>query len=413
MNSNSDKSLFLKSLLTLATFYLSVGIALYFLEYFLSNIKIFSESNFLNWDAMHYNTIREHGYHTGMVAFFPLFSFIWQWLHLSAITVSIFNGGIYIVSFAWLASVFQIQKRNLIFLASIPSMIFMFLPYSEAIFFLTSTIFLVGLKKNNFHLLILGIALSGITRPVATIFIPAIFTMHYFTMKNTQKTFFHSFWMVFACAGSTMLVFALQYYQTGEWFSFSHVQKEWGNYLRLPVFPLTSWAGGFIVRLDATAFFFGIAAAVWLGILLMKKINFKNSIDFDKALVFSLCFLFFLSIILLFTRGGVLNSLNRYIFCSAFIIVAIHNLMQKPIFNKQNALLLIFFSSLFWLLFASYVHIQTVVKFEFLSLYLLLILVSTAENQNLKKIGYFLVLTGNTIFFFIFFHRFLSGEWVG
>ena len=234
--------------------------------------------------------------------------------------------------------------------------------------------------------------------------------MHYFMRDNSKQKLLQSFWMIVACVGSMLIVFTLQYFQTGEWLSFIHVQKDWGNYLRLPAFPLNSWAGGFIVRLDAIAFFFGIGAAVALGYILFHKSKIKN--NFENTLVFSLCYLSILSFIILFTRGGILNSLNRYLFCSAFFILVLHSLFQNLAFNKKNVLILFFTSGIFWLLFASYVHIQTVLKFEFLSLYLILLLAANAENKFWKNTGYYAVFAGNIIFMLIFMHRFLNGTWV-
>ena len=362
---------------------------------------------------MHYNTIRENQYYTGMVAFFPLFPYLWKLSHLGPVGISLLNGLIYISALAWLSTIFNFTKRNLLLLASVPSLVFMFLPFSEPVFFLASTIVLAGLKKNNTALILSGLVLSGLARPVATIFIPAIMFIHYYTGDNSAKSIRRSLLMIAACAGSMLFVFLIQYFQTGEWFSFIHVQKDWGNYLRLPVFPLNSWAGGFIVRLDAIAFFFGIAAACFLIYLLIHKTKPGSVPLTDKAILFSLCYLAFLSFVILCTRGGIMNSLNRYIFCAAFFMVSINGLFQQQLFNWKNTLILFLVSGLCWLLFASYVHIQTVLKFEFLSLYLVLVLASTAENKVVKNTGYYSVFTCNIIFMMIFFHRFLTGAWVG
>ncbi|MCX6275197.1 MAG: hypothetical protein NTV09_08320 [Bacteroidetes bacterium] len=388
---------FTKSFLLLFAFYAACFAIFCVTANALIDASILSEKNFLNWDAMHYNTIHRDGYYTGMVAFFPLFPYIWKLTQLGSIGIGLLNGFIYMLSFAWLAAVFNIHSRRLLLLASTPVLIFMFLPFSEAVFFLTSTILLTGLKKNNYLLIISGILLSGLTRPVATVFIPAFFILHWMIGDNSKKTMLQSVGMVLVCAGSMFLVFLLQYYQTGEWFSFIHVQKDWGNYLRLPVFPLNSWAGGFIVRLDAMAFIFGIGAAVYLASLIIGRLRSAGDHKSLTPFLFSLCYVSILTIVILFTRGGILNS---------------HILNQK-FFSRKNVIMVFFFSSIFWLLFASYVHIQTLLKFEFLSLYLFLLFISTAENKLLKNTGYFSVLTFNVVFMIIFSQRFLTGEWVG
>jgi hypothetical protein len=407
----AGKRNFQSSFVLLLFFYASLLVIFYTGEKLFFNGLIFSEENFLNWDAMHYNTIRQNGYSTGMVAFFPLFPFMWKWTFLGPGGISVLNGLIYISSFAWLATIFQIDSRKLLLIASVPGIIFMFLPFSEAVFFLASTILLAGLKRNNFAMAAAGIVLSGLARPVATIFIPAILAWHFLSTDGSGKALVKTLSLTAICIASLAIVFTAQYFQTGDWLAFLRVQKEWGNYLRLPVFPLTSWAGGFILRLDALALFFGISAFFALIFFLIKKQKYR--ISTDGALIFSLCYLAFLSITILLTRGGVLNSLNRYLFCSAFFFVAMHKLFSFQLFAKKNALILFLVSGIFWLLFASYVHIQTILKFELLSLYLVLLLAITAEKKMIRDAAYYSALTCNIVFMLIFFHRFLSGEWVG
>ena len=385
----------------------------YFLENIFFSTNIFSEKNLLNWDAQHYDTIRREGYHTGMVAFFPLFPFIWKMVHISSTGMSILNGLIYISSFAWLAAVYKIERLQLILLASIPSLVFMFLPFSEAVFFSASAMVITGFQKRKMSLIVAGLFLAGLTRPVSAVFIPALIAVYYLSGDRTKKSLLQYLLMIGACLVSMLFVFMLQYFQTGDWLAFIRVQKDWGNYLRIPELPLNSWAGGFIVRLDALAFFLGIAAAVFIGKSVIDKINRKDIIQADQPVLFSLCYLAVLSLTILATRGGVLNSLNRYLFCSAFFIIAVHWFLQKKYFSGSRLIWLIILSSAFWLLFASYVHIQNVLKFEFLSLYLILLFIVTSENRTMKNIGYYSLITLNLVFFMIFFHRFLNGEWVG
>ena len=81
--------------------------------------------------------------------------------------------------------------------------------------------------------------------------------------------------------------------------------------------------------------------------------------------------------------------------------------------KNKIALLLFISSGLFWLLFGSYVHIQTVLKFEFLTLYLILLTGVTSGKILIRNFSYFSLLACNIVFMFIFYHRFLSGSWVG
>ena len=371
-----------------------------------------SENSFLHWDAMHYQTIRDHGYGTGMVAFFPLFPLLWKLSFAGSIGISILNGLIYITSFSWLASIFNIDQKRVLLLASTPSLIFMFLPFSEAVFFLSCTILLAGLVKKQTFMMITGILLAGLTRPVATVFIPSLLLMYFLQKGNLKNEIQLLLKLSGVCIAVFILLLFIQYLQTGEWFIFFKVQRNWENYLRLPEFPLSSWAGGLIVRLDALAFFAGIAAGFYILYLLYRKL--KSGIqETNPALLFSLCYLSFMALIVLFTRGGVLNSLNRYIFCTAFFIVALHELLNSKGFSGKTVLLIFLSTGIFWLLFGSYVHIQTILKFMLISLYLVLLFCITAENRFLRNTGYFGVITCNIFFMLMFFNRFLTGEWVG
>jgi hypothetical protein len=403
---------FIKSFLLLLLFY--SGCFLFFLALRIINASVFfpDEKSFLNWDAMHYLIIRDHGYKTGMVAFFPLFPLLWKITLTGSIGISILNGFIFLFSFSWLAGVFEIAPRRLLLLASVPSFIFMFLPLSESLFFLTCTIFLAGLKNKNQSLQFLGLILAGLTRPVATVFIPAFIILHYLSEGNSKSDLMRTVKMIVASVAVLLLVFIIQYLQTGEWFSFFRVQKDWGNYFRLPLFPLNSWAGGFILRLDAIAFFTGTCAGILLLYFIIRKIKSGQSSK-DDSFVFSICYLSLMIAIVLFTRGGILNSLNRYIFCTAFFTIALNAVLTLKIFNGKNLLILFLTSGIFWLLFGSYVHIQTLLKFMLLTLYLVMLFCITTENRFWKNVSYYGVLTTNIIFMAIFFERFLSGEWVG
>jgi len=409
---SSRSNNFFRNFLLLLFFYCGIFLLALCIEAYTSNTKAFSEVNLLNWDAGHYFAVMQGGYHDENVAFFPLFPFFWKIIHASIAAMSIINGLIFIASLSWLAEEFNFRKRNLLLVASIPSLIFMFLPFSEALFFFTGVIILIGLEKKNTMMLLTGLLLAGISRPVATVFIPAILITEYVEVKGKFKNFKPVIFQLIFCLLGLLLVFTLQYWQTGRWFSFFEYQKNWNNYLRLPHFPLSSWAGGYIVRLDAIAFFFGVAALA-ITVYIIAKAR-KPGDEYSKPLVFSLSFLALLMCIVLFTKGGTFNSFNRYLFASPFFLFALNNFLEKIIFRWKNFLLLFIFSSATWLLFASYVHIQTVLKFETLSIYLCsLLLCVQSVNKKIGIAALIAIVSANIFFFIDFLHRFLSGEWVG
>jgi len=409
----SSSNNFFHKLLLLLSFYCGIFLLLLVAEAYLSNLQVFSEINLLNWDAAHYFEIVHEGYKNENVAFFPLFPFFWKFIHASVAGISILNGLMYIFSMAWLAEAFNFKNKNLLLLSSIPSLIFMFLPFSEAIFFIAASILLIGLKKDNHALVYSGLILASMARPVATIFIPAILVTSYLCRGEKPVILKKTILQLIFCVMGLFLVFILQFYETGKWFTFFEYQKNWNNYLRLPVIPLSSWSGGYIVRLDAMAFFFGLAAIAWLVYFIIKST--KSSIGaYDKPLIFSLCYLAFLTCTILFTKGGSFNSFNRYLFVSPFLIFALNRFLETQSFNWKNLVIVFISSSVIWLLFASYVHIQYFLKFELLSVYLCLLFLCTHTlNKRMSSMGFVAVALINIYFLITFMNRFLSGEWVG
>ena len=409
----SKRNYFLKSVALLSLLYLSYFLIFVLVEYLFFSLNILSEENFLNWDAGHYYTIMKDGYRTGMLAFFPLFSFMWHFLNLNVYSINILNGAIYIVSFAWLASEYRISIRNLILLASIPSMIFMFLPFSESIFFFSTAMVLVGYNKNNLWLTAIGVFLAGLCRPVASIFIPAIILAEYLSIGNLKASFKKNSLLILLSLTSIFMVFFLQYWQTGEWFVFFKVQKGWDNYFRIPSLPLSSWSGGLMTRVDAISLFVGVVALVILINLIIKRTKSKRITLYNNAAIFSVSYLAILSVIVLFTKGGVFNSFNRYLFATTFAVLFLNEQLKREVFGWRNVAILFFITTCFWFLFASYVHIQAFLKFEILSAYVILFLLASSHHKTIQQLAFITLFMTNSFFVLLFFHRFLSSQWIG
>jgi hypothetical protein len=97
---------------------------------------LFDKINFLNWDANHYNFIKEKGYQDFRLAFFPLFPIIWRFLDVGVYAIILINSLIFFTSFYILIKHLEIKGvKEILMYLSIPSFIFFYLPYSESIFF--------------------------------------------------------------------------------------------------------------------------------------------------------------------------------------------------------------------------------------------------------------------------------------
>jgi hypothetical protein len=374
---------------------------------------LLNSQNFLNADAGHYSWIRINGYEGFRVAFFPLFPLIWKTLSVGIYGIVIFNAVLFLFSFYLLIRALKATPWETVLYLSIPGFIFFYFPFSESVFFAASTILLIGLMGRKVHFILIGLLLSTLARPAFAIFIPALVITEFFGEKIIRQTFIRLMLYLAVILAGICIVGLVQYIYTGEWFRFFSVQEEWGNKLQVPKLPLTSWAGGLIVRLDGAALLFGVTAGIVLLLWIFKFRIFKM-MDIPKEVVFSLAYLAGISISVLLFRGGCLFSLNRFVFAVPFIIVAVNFLKKQDIrLNYRNLLtgfLLIF---IFFLLFGSYNHIQNLLNFMLLSLYLSLILVIKSRNDKVSRYA-MILLTGINIFFQIFFYiRFLNGGWIG
>lgn len=414
MSGNHDLKLFFKNLTFLTLFYFGAFVLLQiFSYYFLNGRWLLNVDSFLNADAEHYYYISQRGYEGFRFAFFPLFPLLWKLIGVGIFPIVLLNTLLFLICFSAITSLFKIEnKTELILLASFPCFIFMFIAYTEALFFLFSTMLLLGLKKNNPGLVCFGIFFCGLTRPTAAVFIPAIILTIYFGSQPVREKISKGFlYSLFALLGLGAAII-IQRLMADEWLSFFEVQKGWGNELRIPKLPFTSWAGGKIVRLDASALLVGFFAAAFLVKTLAAKLNGKHRTIPPEA-VFSISYLAGVSILILLFRGGSFFSLNRFVFATAFFIVAFMYFLSSYSFSYKEVGIFIVISAIFWLLFASYVHIQYLLKFFVLSLYLAMYFLLNNKNIKLKRVVTFGIIIINSILLMYFYYRYLTNEWVG
>ncbi len=374
--------------------------------------ELLNSSNFLFWDAEHYQWIKEKGYEGYRIAFFPLFPLIWRWLSVGVYGIVVVNGIVFLSAFYLMAKDLKLSVTEILVYLSIPGFIFFFLPFSESFFFLISAVLLYGLKYNKVYFVCAALLLSAMSRPAFTIFIPAILITE--LLSSNRTNLLQRLGLYLACFSAGILfVGIVQYMDTGEWFRFFAVQKGWGNALQWPKLPLTSWAGGFVVRLDGVAFFVGILAGAFLTAVLLK-LKFIRNITVPAEVIFSLAYLGGITLSVLIFRGGSLFSLNRFIFATPFIVVVFDFWIKQAFYPGRKQLLYIFGGILlFWLLFGSYVHIQAFLKFLLLTLYVFLLFVMKSDQPVLRKTATGLLILVNLIFQVILYVRFLNGGWVG
>ncbi|MEW6469539.1 MAG: hypothetical protein AB1458_11470 [Bacteroidota bacterium] len=366
-------------------------------------------SSLLNWDAQHYLKIAEHGYEDIYTsAFFPLFPLIWKLSALGPVGISILNGLLFMVSLAFAGAVWGWTTRLLLLSASVPSLIFMFLPYSEAVFFIASLAVLAGYHKNNTPLLCLGFMLCGMARPVTTVLIPAIIITELCSAGLTRPSFARMLLPVMFSLAGMAIALTYQYAFTGSFTSFFEAQKAWGNNPGWPEFPLTSWGGDKIVRLDGTALLAGfVAGLAFLFLCIKGRIR-----TLPREVLFSILYLSGIALLIFLIRGGSLFSLNRFVFATPFFLMALYYLVLRNEFSLKQVFIFFFMTFLFWLMLGSYKHIQVLGWFALTSGFLSLFLLIGSGRPALSRAAFILCLALNSGLQVYFFYRFLNGQWV-
>lgn len=373
---------------------------------------LLKSEHFLNWDAEHYEFIKQNGFESYRVAFFPLFPLIWKFLALGTYGAVLLNSIVFLMTFYLIVRKLKIKNSlEIVLYLTIPSFIFFYLPYSESIFFLCSTAILFGIKDKKYYLIYIGLFFAILARPAFSVFIPALIITEFFSEFRTKTWLRISIYIGISLVG-VLLVSFIQFLDTGEWFKFFEAQKHWGNFLQIPRLPLTSWAGGFIVRLDGFAFLIGIISGGFLLGLIFKLKQFRNTI-IPSEVIFSLAYLGGITLIVLLFRGGSLFSLNRFIFATPFIIVAFNFWLKSDFCITKKQLFSIFgLIFVFWLLFGSYVHIQLMLKYLLVTFYAILIFAMKSEIQFIRKWSLIALIFLGFTFQVVLFIRFLNGNWV-
>lgn len=332
--------------------YLVLFLLLYSLLHFWGfYILVPDKNNILSWDAVWYDSIRTKGYEynpnmTSNSGFFPLFPYVWRVLHLNSLGISVFNFLLFFISMGLLYRFFRFQISKLLIYISLPTGIFFFLPYSEALFFFFTAIFLIGLKENNQKLVLWGLLLASLTRATAMFFIPSIIIME--ILRSNSFLDRRGLKNILLYSGASLLglllVILFQYWQTHEWFAFAKQQVQfWKHSFNIPGFPLISHRGEITLWLDGFAFFAGICSTFVLVIACFTKIVLKVKKDFfqNRAFWFSAGYILMVTVYSLFFNPKYLNaqtsidSMNRYIFATSFFCVFFISALSYFPFNVK------------------------------------------------------------------------------
>ncbi len=377
----------------------------------LSVIPRVTLSSLIQFDAVHYEGIMEHGYRDESPAFFPLFPAMWRAVGGGGLTIAIFNLICYLVGSWALIREFEPSRWTILTFTTLPTLFFLFLPYSEATFYMGGCAMLIGANRSKWWIVLGALFWCTLARPAFTALLPAVLLMFAFGERPLWEKFKFGVLALITSGIGLFAVMAIQHHDTGSWFGFYEAQASYGNTIKFPELPLSSWGGGAVVKLDASALLFGLLCGV--GILANVRRSIFRRVQPRLPLLLSLTYLFVVSMIALFLRNGELYSLNRFVYATPFAFVALHFYERSRFeltIGKWGVVFLVIL--IFTLLFGSFVHIRTFSLFAAASLFITMTLAASSTAQYARR--YLLLLSwiiGLALQTF-FLSRYLLGEWV-
>ncbi|WP_306642679.1 hypothetical protein [Sanyastnella coralliicola] len=356
----------------------------------------------LDWyDSMHYGRIAEQGYSDPLDnAFFPGFPYVWKALGANH-WIALVNLFLWVSSLVILQRRLELHRSVLILSILVPSAVFFGVPYSESLFFAACTFIAIGVNEDRRSLSLLGVFAASIIRPTAAILIPAIFIARWAGGDKGSRAFARTFQEGLISLAALFFVFYFQYRNGGEWLGFFSAQAAWGNDLSWPSLPFSTWGGDIIMLLDGAALFIGLAALVTLA-------RNWTSAQLNQAHYFGLAGLAVTSFIIVATRGGELFSLNRFVFATVFIPLAL-DAWKRLSFNRREIMIFAGTWLVFSLCIGSYLHLHAFLAAIMTGL-LVFIAWWSMHYRNIRTAAW--VIFGLIqLYFVVFFY--LEGDWIG
>lgn len=405
----------------LITGYFCVVLALFLL--YATSIKSTSfESNVLyNFDAEHYNEIKNNGYtnFSGLNgderAFFPLFPLIWKYSHLSHIGISIFNFVLYCFSQSLLFATLNVTKKQLFVLTSFPSLMFMMLPYSESLFYLGSVMLIMGLIKKNQALLLFAFFFISMVRPAYTILLPAYILTTLLTERQTKTILIKSLSATIAVFIGVGIVALLQFSDSGEWLGFIKAQQgaPWFNTLKLPSLPYRSWAQFPPMPIDALAFTISVCCLlIVLKPLYDKLVNTRLS-KVDATHLISMFYILGIGLAVYFFRGGSFHSLNRFVFCTVFIQLFLLFLWNSThMLSNQYLYIVLCVFTIVWFFFNGFTHFRLILSYFGVSFYLVSLFRLHSSITWVRYATFFYLLLCHVVVHIFFLYGFFTWTWI-
>jgi len=374
--------------------------------------KMPTSDNLLSWDAGWYRSIAVNGYTFNKDAqsntgFFILFPEVWKITKLGAWGISFLNITIFAFGFSILSSIFRLSFADKLLWLSMPAAFYVFVPYSEALFFFLAAVCCLAIEKDIKWLLWVALFFLSLTRATTIFLLPAFLVMDLVgNDKNNWRRslrLYAKWHAVPLLAGLTSFVL-YQYSVTGIWFAYFIQQSEhWSHKYTLPEFPLRNPTGYSMVWLSALAVFICFLAFL----ILITKIRdwWVQNHQANKLLILSVGYLSMtLYIMLSFNVPTTVLGVFRYALMNPFFYVFLSNLTRQT-YSGRTYVLVFLLTNLVWLFFGSAAHIRLLLLFTLNTLLVLIYMAYADKKSNWPLI----ILTGvNIISQVFFFQQFIN-----
>jgi len=368
-----------------------------------------------NWDIGWYASIAKYGYTfdpNGLsnVAFFPLFPWILKLLGEQQTLASLFNLLLFLTGVGVLFFVYKPAKYVIPLLLAIPSNFFLYVPYSESVFYLAVVLFFVGIDKNHIWLACIGVFFASIARSSFSIFIPALLiTGAFFSLKERKLKQEYLLYIVISLMG-LLIVFYIMFYQSGEPFGIFKAQRFWDHYFRFPKIPFYTFMD--VLQLDGAALFIGFISLFVLAKITIEVLFKKVKREINPSFYFSFLYFVGISLSIIFFQGGDLHSLNRYVFATPFIFFLLLYLFKQNFHYTRDVLILLVGILIYWFVFFNITSNLTIFA-NYLAVSIFLSAFIYLTHPRFKKGVFWVLYLGMLYLQAYYFVQFLTGEWVG
>lgn len=318
--------------------------------------KITNE-NLLHWDAVHYHKISETGYEKEslyLYAFFPLFPLLWKATMLPPTGIIVLNYLLFLISVVLLWHHFSESKNYwiLLLLLNLPFITPFVIPYTEALFFISITLALLGFLKGNYWLYFVGALLTAMTRSAITIvFLSVVATEGLFLLKNKnlKQTLTRFVGALLPLILGTFLVLIYQKLSGADsLFTYVDAIKTWDRKLGIST-GLRDWSQeGFGLNVATIAFAIPMAILilvenVWNTLKKQPIRLISNNTTSKKEhylVVLSAVYTMGMFLTNILFQGGSINGLFRYVLCTPFFFVLLlYFIKSKPLLNFESKLI--------------------------------------------------------------------------